>query len=123
MSKPLALIIEDDNDVSRLYKHVLETHKFDTEVLRSGEVALSRLAVSRPALMLLDLNLTDEVSGVDILQEIRGQKHLADMRIIIVTGHADMARALQDEADLVLIKPVDVDELGSFVDRMRPLPI
>ena len=71
--KPLALIIEDDKRQSTVFDHALRQAEFETEVIRDGEQALARLAVTIPAVVILDLHLP-KVSGEDVLQQIRRSK-------------------------------------------------
>ncbi len=120
MNNPRALIVEDDKDVGELYGRVLASLGFETEVIRTGEAALERLAVVVPEVVLLDLNLPPHVSGTDILHQIRADKRLIETRVIVVTGHPDLAETIRDEADLVLFKPVDIGQLSDLVVRLRP---
>jgi CheY-like chemotaxis protein len=69
---------------------------------------------------LLDLNLPPHVSGSDVLHQIRADKRLAETRVIVVTGHPELAEAIGDEADAVLIKPVDVSVLSDLIARLHP---
>ena len=120
MINPRALAIEDDKDIAELYGRVLESLGFETEILRTGEAALARLAVIVPVVVLLDLNLPPHISGRDVLHQIRADKRLAETRVIVVTGHPELAEAIGDEADAVLIKPVDVSLLSDLIARLHP---
>jgi DNA-binding response OmpR family regulator len=120
MINPRALAIEDDRDIAELYGRVLESLGFETEILHTGEAALARLAVIAPAMVLLDLNLPPHISGSDVLHQIRADKRLAETRVIVVTGHPELAEAIGDEADAVLIKPVDVSLLSDLIARLHP---
>jgi CheY-like chemotaxis protein len=120
MINPRALIVEDDKDVSELYRHVLESLGFETEVIRTGEAALARLTAIVPAVVVLDLLLPPHISGADILHQIRADKRLTETRVIVVTGHPELAETVGDEADVVLIKPVDVAQLSELITRLYP---
>ncbi len=120
MINPRALIIEDDKDVSELYRHVLESHGFETEVIRTGEAASARLTAIVPAVVVLDLHLPARLSGTDVLHQIRADQRLAETRVIVVTGHPELAETVGAEADAVLIKPVDVSQLGDLIAHLRP---
>ena len=119
MNNPSVLIVEDDQDVAELYSRVLESSGLTTEIIRTGEAALERLAATAPGLVVLDLKLLPHVSGADVLHHIRADPRLAETRVIVVTGHPDLADAVRDKADLVLLKPVDVNQLSDFVARMH----
>jgi CheY-like chemotaxis protein len=120
MINPRAFAIEDDKDIAELYSRVLESLGFETEILRTGEAALARLAVIAPDVVLLDLNLPPHISGRDVLHQIRADKRLAETRVIVVTGHPELAETIGDEADAVLIKPVDVSVLSDLIARLHP---
>jgi CheY-like chemotaxis protein len=120
MNSPSVLIVEDDQDVAELYGRVLESSAYTTEIVRTGEAALARLAVTAPDVVVLDLSLPPHVSGGDVLNQVRSDRRLAGTRVIVVTGHPDLADAMGDQADLVLLKPVDVNQLTDFVARLRP---
>jgi DNA-binding response OmpR family regulator len=110
MSEALALIVEDDEDLSVIFSEALQAAGFKTEVARAGDIALARLAVTTPGVVVLDLHLP-RVAGVDILHQIRADPRLAGTRVIVATAHPRMAESLRDEADLVLLKPISFSQL------------
>ena len=117
MSKPLALIIEDDFDLSEIFSAALERDGFETEVVRDGKMAIDRLSGIAPAIVLLDLHLP-HVSGVTILQKIQATEHFAKTAVIVTTADAQQADGLRGTADLVLLKPVSVDQLRDLTKRL-----
>jgi CheY-like chemotaxis protein len=70
--------------------------------------------------VLLDLHLPPYISGSDVLHQIRADKQLIETRVIVVTGHPELAETIGDEADAVLIKPVDVGLLSDLIARLHP---
>jgi len=120
MANPHALVIEDDKDIAELYGRVLESLGFETEVIRTGEAASARLTVVAPAVVLLDLHLPPHISGSDILHQIRADKRLIETRVVVITGHPELAETIGDEADMVLIKPIDVGQLSDLITRLHP---
>jgi DNA-binding response OmpR family regulator len=93
---------------------------FDVETIRDGEAALERLAVVKPDVVILDLNLP-HVSGIDVLQEIRSDPRLVNTRVVVVTAHDELINSVQEQADLVLIKPVafsQIRKLASDIDSL-----
>ena len=119
MDTSLVLIIEDEDDIAELYAYVLKQAGFTTEVIRDGKAALGRLAAVAPVLVILDMHLP-QVSGSDILRRIRADQRLAGTRVIVTTGDGQAASALEQEADLVLVKPVSQHQLSDFALRLRP---
>src|SRR5260370_37556171 len=105
MSKPLALIIEDDFDLSEIFSAALEKDGFETEVVRDGKMAIDRLSGIAPAVILLDLHLP-HVSGVTILQQIRPTEHFAKTACIVITHDSQQAVSVRGMQNLVLPKAV-----------------
>lgn len=118
MSSQFALIIEDDYDASFIFAEALQAAGFETEIIRSGDTALARLAVATPDVVVLDLHLP-RAAGTDILRQIRADVRLAGTRVIVATADPRMAETLEDEADLILIKPISFSQLRDLSARLR----
>ena len=117
MNKPFALIIEDDRDIAALFRHVLDLAGFRTEVVFHGQVAVQRLSNSQPDLVLLDLNLPG-ISGTQILELIRKDARFDFTKVVVVTAHAHVVSGLAVQPDLVLLKPISIEQLTSLVRRI-----
>jgi CheY-like chemotaxis protein len=118
MTKPLALIIEDDSRLTEIFSLTLQG-EFQVEVIEDGETALARLATLTPALVVLDLHLP-HVSGRTILAHIRDHERLNATRVMLTTADAQLADQLRDNVDLVLLKPISVNQLHDLALRLRP---
>ena len=112
------LIIEDNKDTADFFKTVLELVGFECEVILSAKEALARLAVSAPDIILLDIRLGIEISGEDILYQIRSNQRFDKTRVVVVTAYTWLAEPIMDLADLVLIKPVEIDQLKDLMQRL-----
>jgi diguanylate cyclase (GGDEF)-like protein len=117
MDKPFALIIEDDRDVAALFRHVMDLAGFQTEVVFHGQAAIERLSNSQPDITLLDLNLPG-VSGNQILESIRKDERLNHTKVVVITAYAHIASGLSIEPELVLLKPISIEQLTTLVDRI-----
>ncbi|MFL7791702.1 MAG: PleD family two-component system response regulator [Anaerolineae bacterium] len=117
MSKSLAFIIEDHLDAATIFSEALKAASFETEIIRSGDVALERLANTVPDMVILDLNLP-QVSGAEILARIRTDERLSKTCVIVATAHPQLADTVQGEADLVLLKPISFTQLRSLAIRL-----
>jgi CheY-like chemotaxis protein len=115
--RPLALIVEDDQEQADIFARALEMAEFETEIVYDGKAALDRLAAIVPDLVVLDLQLP-YVSGDDILHRIRADERLAKTRVMLATADPLMARFLREESDLVLIKPVSFFQLSELATRL-----
>jgi len=118
MDKPYALIIEDDRDIAALFRHVLDVAGYHTEIVLHGEEAIKRLDSTQPDVVLLDLHLPG-VPGEKILEQIRSDQRLKTTAVIVVTAHSESAYILPVEPDLVLLKPVNLEQLSILVQRLH----
>jgi DNA-binding response OmpR family regulator len=116
MTKPLALIIEDDVEIGNILSLSLE-NEFKIEVVQDGQKALERLAEVVPALIMLDLYLPN-VSGMDIFTQIRADARLKTSKVIVCTADALHADSLRNQADLVLLKPISPMQVRELASRM-----
>jgi diguanylate cyclase (GGDEF)-like protein len=121
MEKPFALIIEDDRDISALFRHVLDIAGYHTEIILHGKEAIKRLDSVRPDIVLLDLHLP-VVSGTQILEHVRANERLKSVPVVVITAYARDAESLPVEPDLVLMKPVNLEQLSNLVQRLRTTP-
>ena len=121
MEKPFALIIEDDRDISALFRHVLDIAGYHTEIILHGKEAVSRLDSICPDIILLDLHLPG-VSGTQILEQVRADERLKSVPVVVITAYARDAESLPVEPDLVLMKPVNLEQLSNLVQRLRTTP-
>lgn len=119
-SKPFAMIIEDDREIVALFRHVLDLAGFITEIILRGDKAVERLNSIKPDLILLDLNLVG-IPGTEILKKIRSEERLKDTPVIVVTGYPQMAVGLQSETELILHKPISLDQLSNLIKRLYPI--
>jgi len=117
VTKPLALIIEDDPQLSTIVSITLQAD-FEIETCTDGNTGLERLAQTIPNVVVLDLNLPG-ASGRKILQNIRADQRLAKTRVILTTADERQAEFLRDEADITLLKPVSPGQLRELAIRLR----
>lgn len=118
MEKPLALIVEDDRDIVALFRHVLDVAGYQTEIVLDGKEAMERLEAIQPNIVLLDLQLPS-LSGVEILKRMRENERLKRVPVVVITAYAPYADSLPVEPDLLLLKPVDINQLSNLVQRLQ----
>jgi DNA-binding response OmpR family regulator len=120
LSKALALIIEDEPDLSAVFAEALAFVGLDTEVIGDGLVARERLAVIQPGIVILDLHLP-HVSGLELLAFIHDQEHLQQTPVIVVTADVKLAKTLENQANLVLVKPITFAQMAQFAAQIAKL--
>lgn len=120
MIKPLALIIEDDPDLCRIFAEAVASADYETELIYDGRSALQRLEQTIPDLVVLDMHLP-LVSGEQVLQHIRTTPRLAKIRVVIATADSGATIGRPGEqADIIFIKPIRFKQLQHLAERLRP---
>ena len=114
----LALIIEDDPDLSYIFAEALKAATYETEIVMDGQEARRRLRLSVPKLIILDMHLPN-VSGGDLLYLIRNDARLRNTIVMIATADARMGETYTDQADYVLIKPIAFSQLRDLAIRLH----
>jgi CheY-like chemotaxis protein len=106
------LVIDDDREVSDTFSDILLHAGHDVHVANSGTEAFKILRRLTPDVILLDMQMPD-VSGMLTLSYIRHLTRLTHSRIIIVSGHPQMAISAQAiwGIDQYLNKPVSPRQL------------
>jgi DNA-binding response OmpR family regulator len=116
MTKPLVFVVEDDPKLREIMSIALEAD-FELETCADGNTALERLRTIAPEIVILDLNLPG-VSGKELLTYVRAQDRLAKTRVILTTADDRQAETLNNDADIVLLKPVSPMQLRELTLRL-----
>lgn len=119
MSDNFALIIEDNSDLATIFAGALQAAGFDTDIVQDGKTALALLEELTPNVIVLDLHLP-HVSGGTILEQIRADPRLSEVRVIVATADPRMADMLKEQSDLVLLKPISFNQLRDLATRLAP---
>ncbi len=119
MNNNLAMIIEDDVDLSNIFAEALKAAGFETEVVRDGAVAQQKLGKTVPHVVILDMHLP-HVDGSALLSQIRATEALKSTTVIVATADALMGDMYREQADFVLIKPISFTQLRDLTSRLNP---
>jgi len=115
-TKPVALIIEDNEDQNLVFTNALMQAGYKTESVQDGPTAMKRLSEVIPDMVILDLHIPG-INGGLILREIRNDPRSQHAHVIIVSADAEFASSLQAQVDLVLLKPVSFTQLSLLASR------
>ena len=85
MSDPMLLVIEDDQNLSKLLEYNLERAGLTCHLSGSGEDGLEQLARKSFDLVLLDVMLPG-IDGFEICRRIRQNQLYKDLPIIMLTA-------------------------------------
>ena len=79
------LLVDDDEDSLATMSRLLEAAGWHTLSARNGVEALTALAKTRPAAIILDL-IMPEMDGFEFLQHLRGDQALRSIPVIVMSG-------------------------------------
>lgn len=118
----LAWIVDDDDEMIRAIRLMLQMLDYSVEAYRDARSAARRLlAGARPDVIVLDINMP-EVSGIDMLEFLRMRRELKHLPVVMLSSETtdiqvDQAMALG--ADAFVFKPVTIDELEAALNKAR----
>lgn len=116
--KQKVLMIEDDYFLRKIYRNKLTLAGFEFIEATNGVEGLNKIIFDKPDLVLLDLILPRK-NGFDVLIEMRKNKDLKDIPVIILSvlgQESDVKRGLALGAQEYLVKSeVNLSEVVSKV--------
>lgn len=104
------LLAEDDATMVSLLQTLLQMEGFDVLALDVDSNVPAVVHQERPDVLLMDVHLGNQ-SGMEILEAIRNNKDLADLRIVMTSGLNMKDECLHHGANAFLLKPFMPDDL------------
>ncbi len=123
-ARRLVLVVEDDPVLQRMMARTLENETFQVVVALDYESAVRQLAIKKPSLATIDLQLPRE-SGFELCEYIRKQPELVYVPILVTSDRAypeDMAHAEEAGANAFLRKPFTMRQLVKYVHAILDGP-
>ena len=118
MAGELILIVEDNENNRMLVRDVLQSRGYRTEETDTGEEGLRLAQASRPALILMDIQLPG-INGMEALKRLRADAATREIPVMAVTASAmthDRQKIMASGFDAYQSKPINVRE---FVEAVR----
>jgi signal transduction histidine kinase/ligand-binding sensor domain-containing protein/DNA-binding response OmpR family regulator len=120
------LIIEDNQDIVTYLETFLSSH-WNLEIARDGKKGITTAIEKVPDIILCDLMMPN-VSGYEVLKELKNDSRTSHIPIVILTAKADddsRIKAYKMGADAYLLKPFNKEELliilKNLVEHRRTL--
>lgn len=118
-SKPVVLLVEDDEDIAYLVTFMLSREGFEVLTASDGRQASIMIEeIAPPKLVLLDIMLP-YVDGFQLIKQIRSKPEWQNTPVIMLTAKTqerDIVRALDYGASDYVVKPFQPEE---FMARLR----
>jgi two-component system cell cycle response regulator DivK len=118
MSKTV-LIVEDNALNMKLFRDLLEVHEIGSIETDNG-LGVHNLALeNQPDLILMDIQLP-EISGLDVIRDLKADEKTKNIPIIAVTAFAmkgDEEKIRESGCEDYLAKPISVTEFMALVQK------
>jgi len=115
----LILVVDDEGDIRELIKTTLELAGHEVVIASGGEEAINKIRRRPFDAVLLDI-MMPELSGYEVLEQIRSIPSRAETPVIVVTAKHDPAgvqREMNFGALDHIVKPFLPSELEDVVER------
>jgi two-component system response regulator len=127
------LMVEDNRDDEELTLRAFQQARItnSVRVVRDGREALDflfcagrfsrRKAKDRPQMVLLDLMLP-QISGMEVLRRIKTDERTRSIPVVVLTASQDTEKLAECQrlgADTYIVKPVDLQRLGTATPRLN----
>jgi CheY-like chemotaxis protein len=113
------LIIEDEEDAAELFAEMMRVSGFRVLKTSNSGPALTLMGSEKPDVIILDI-MMPEISGLDILRQMRRDPELANIPVVVVSAKsmpADIKNGMEAGASTYLTKPVGFLDLKEAVER------
>ena len=111
------LIVDDQSDIRQLIRVTLGK-SYETLEAEDGVAALSIIRNSHPRVVILDVMMPGEMDGLKVLDAVKSDPALRDIRIIMVTARGqalDYEAGMSRGADGYFVKPFSPLQLSNMV--------
>lgn len=119
--KKRILILEADAALAYLLTTTLEMQGYTVEATSCTDEVICLLSKNTPDLLLLDAGDKNPEKGLEICRQIKENRNLSDIKIIMSTIIHDKEMVLDAGADLYLPKPYELMTLFNWISRFLNL--
>lgn len=119
-ARKLVLLADDDMEIRRIVRSVVEGFDCDIAEARDGEEALELIIGEIPDVIVLDV-MMPTLTGWEICKYVRSKPQYAHIAILMLTAVGKTVNAMTAPlygADAYLDKPFDLKEVGKIVEKM-----
>jgi two-component system phosphate regulon response regulator PhoB len=111
--RSVVLVVDDERDIRDVVRVCLEVAGYDVIEAGHGETALEQALASPPQLVITD-RMMPRMSGDTLIERLRANERTAGIPILMLSA----TPGDQPDADAVLDKPFDPNELIAVVGRL-----
>jgi ActR/RegA family two-component response regulator len=119
-TRPKVLLVDDDGDDIFLMRTSLERKGCDVVLARSVVEALKQIGAQSFDVLVTDLHMPEAGDGFAVVTAMRHTQ--PEALTLVVSGYPDVSKAMSAiimQADEVLVKPFNVEQLASFISKNK----
>lgn len=122
LQSPSILVVDDSPDILFLVEAILQGAGYHIRCAENGYAALEQVKQSSPDLIIVDIMMPG-LSGYDVINRVRQNSDIPYIPILVMTACSffEVKKESKGQADGVIYKPIDIDELLSQVNFMLKL--
>jgi DNA-binding response OmpR family regulator len=109
------LIVDDDQNILRLYKEELEDEGYDVVTASSGQEALDKFEENAPDIVTLDILLPD-IDGIKLLRQMKEKRPRLPVIMSTAYDYRDDFAVWASEA--YIVKSADLSELKLAIKKL-----
>jgi CheY-like chemotaxis protein len=116
--RPEVMVVDDESLFRELIIDILEESDFRATAAESGQLALNKLRIRPPNLILLDYQMPG-LNGLDTLRKIKADSSLGNIPVIMLTGDSEkiiVRECIMAGAVDFIVKPSD---RATLIEKIR----
>lgn len=118
--KKKVVIVEDDRLLAIVLRKMAASMNFEVlHTSRGGQEAIESIQEYQPDLILMDILLADDISGIEAMQKIRETTETPVIYISALSDEKIRREATGVANSFYLMKPVNIQELKSAVKGVQ----
>jgi CheY-like chemotaxis protein len=125
--RPQIVVVNSDLSFLQMIAELLGEEGYDTAIIQEDSGAFTQIKELQPALVMIELMLSDPERGLMVLNKMRLDPQTAAIPVIIASTATDLIdrneQHLRAKRCDILLKPFDLEELLTIIGRHVPLRV
>ncbi len=112
------LIVDDDKDIQKMFKDILETYGYKIVQAVNGKEALGKYIESKPDVVIMDI-LMPGIDGVKTTKKLLRQDKNAKIIVVTAVGKVGLEKnCIKAGAKAFIMKPFRIDDLLGTIQKV-----
>ena len=114
---PKVMIVEDEVLSAVVLKNALEKEGYEvSELVTKGEAAVRQALATPPDVILMDIYLSNHITGIEATRRIQSQQDIPVLYISAYTDDDTMNRTRETDNIGFVAKPFEIEDVTSILD-------